>query len=112
MAAQMMVMNNLYRVLERLRCQDVNRILWIDGICINQEDVEERSQQVLLMKQVYQQAKAVLCWIGEEEDDTEAAFRTISKLAAACKIRARGDRGSFDLTTVKVTIDEVIVEET
>lgn len=100
----MMVMNNLYRVLERLRFQDASRILWIDGICINQDDSEEQSQQVMLMKQVYQQAEMVLYWIGEEKDDSEAAFRIISRLAAACKIIIRGDRESFDPTNSKLQL--------
>jgi hypothetical protein len=38
--------------------------LWIDQICINQEDGDEKNAQVPLMTQIYRQAEEVLIWIG------------------------------------------------
>lgn len=63
-------MENLHSVLERVRYKDRHRILWIDGISINQEDMEECSQQVLLLKNVYENAETILCWVDEEKDNT------------------------------------------
>ena len=40
--------------------------LWIDAVCINQEDVLERNQQVMLMGEVYRRASAVLSWLGAD----------------------------------------------
>jgi hypothetical protein len=40
--------------------------LWVDALCINQEDVEERNLQVLRMSSIYRQAQAVLAWLGPE----------------------------------------------
>ncbi|PMD13760.1 hypothetical protein NA56DRAFT_545470, partial [Hyaloscypha hepaticicola] len=38
------------------------RVLWIDSICINQEDVAERSSQVLLMGEIYRCcSRAIVC---------------------------------------------------
>ncbi|KAH6696460.1 hypothetical protein BKA61DRAFT_583835 [Leptodontidium sp. MPI-SDFR-AT-0119] len=40
--------------------------IWVDAICINQQDLEERSAQVQLMKKIYQQAEGVIAWIRPE----------------------------------------------
>ena len=37
--------------------------LWVDAICINQEDYKERSRQVSLMCQIYNKAKQVIVWL-------------------------------------------------
>lgn len=41
--------------------------LWVDAICINQEDYKERSRQVSLMCQIYQKAKQVIVWLYRPE---------------------------------------------
>ncbi|KAH8702916.1 heterokaryon incompatibility protein-domain-containing protein, partial [Phaeosphaeriaceae sp. PMI808] len=58
------VTNNLYSALQHLRYKDKERILWIDAICINQEDWNERSAQVVIMRNIYQRAERVLVWLG------------------------------------------------
>lgn len=45
-----------------------------DAVCINQEDLDERKQYVALMGKIYSQAATVLCWLGEEADDSALAF--------------------------------------
>ncbi|EGS17431.1 uncharacterized protein CTHT_0067570 [Thermochaetoides thermophila DSM 1495] len=40
--------------------------LWIDALCINQRDLEERSNQVLLMGELYREAALVMSWLGED----------------------------------------------
>ncbi|KFA56469.1 hypothetical protein S40293_01046 [Stachybotrys chartarum IBT 40293] len=53
---------------------------WIDSICINLADVEERSQQVQLMGQIYRNAHAVIIWLGAESDHTDRAVDFIQLL--------------------------------
>jgi hypothetical protein len=43
--------------------------LWVDAICINQKDVNERGHQVGIMRDVYSKAARVLIWLGEESKD-------------------------------------------
>jgi hypothetical protein len=40
------IRENLWKALVQLRYTDHGRILWIDAICINQADLEERNHQV------------------------------------------------------------------
>ncbi|KAI0850529.1 heterokaryon incompatibility protein-domain-containing protein [Daldinia vernicosa] len=60
---------NLYAALQFIRKPDAERIVWIDAICINQEDIPEREYQVALMGQIYSGAKQVLCWLGTPNDN-------------------------------------------
>ncbi|KAH7122271.1 hypothetical protein B0J11DRAFT_615727 [Dendryphion nanum] len=60
---------SLARALRRVRLPARIRVLWADGICINQNDIEERTQQVMFMAAIYSQAERVLCWLGEDEED-------------------------------------------
>jgi Heterokaryon incompatibility protein (HET) len=59
------VTRNLHAALSLLRLCDRERVLWIDAICINQMDYEERGHQVSLMRQIYESASQVLVWFGE-----------------------------------------------
>ena len=59
------ITNNLAAALRRLRKQDVTRTLWIDALCINQSNDVERTEQVLLMTQIYSKASRVVVWLGD-----------------------------------------------
>ena len=56
---------NLSTALRRLR-EAKWQMVWVDAVCINQDDTEERSLQVLSMKRIYQQALHVCVYLGED----------------------------------------------
>jgi hypothetical protein len=60
---------NLSSVLRRVRLPDAPRKLWVDLICINQEDLEEKGYQVAIMGQIYRRASRVLVLIGSDDGD-------------------------------------------
>lgn len=51
------------------------RLLWIDRICINQDDVKERASQILLMRSIYRKCRQAIVWLGREDPNTEEAFK-------------------------------------
>lgn len=57
---------NLSIILERLRGHRQNEWFWIDVICINQADAQEKGQQVESMGRIYRQASEVFVWLGPE----------------------------------------------
>ncbi|TGO20359.1 hypothetical protein BPAE_0303g00030 [Botrytis paeoniae] len=59
------VTTNLESALRYLRYRDLPRVLWIDAICINQEDIPERNSQVQYMGTIYSKSSIVLAWLGE-----------------------------------------------
>lgn len=65
---------------ERKRA-DAEHLLWIDAICINQDDLDERSQQVRLMKNIYSTAGRVLVWLGEQQPLTREALQLLVPLS-------------------------------
>ena len=65
------------RSLRRMRLPDRERILWLDAVCINQNDSVERGTQVALMSQIYAQTQLNLIWLGEDDGSTPDALRAI-----------------------------------
>ncbi|KAM5343075.1 hypothetical protein ACJ41O_014041 [Fusarium nematophilum] len=59
---------SIHGALRRMRHATVPRRLWADQICINQDDIAERSRQVGLMNAIYKGAQHVLVWLGEDEE--------------------------------------------
>lgn len=62
---QLPITDNLYAVLHYLRFPDRDRLLWIDAVCINQADLQERNQQVQMMGLIYSSAERVIFWLGK-----------------------------------------------
>ncbi len=76
------VTRNLAVALQYLRYEHEPRVLWIDAICINQQDVPERSAQVQRMGDIYRSARQTTIWLGPEEDDSCLAIETLDHLAS------------------------------
>ena len=64
---------NLVAALRRLRLPDKQRIIWIDAICINQFDLDERAAQVNHMRAIYTRATRVLVFMPEQHAHSAAA---------------------------------------
>ncbi|KAK4223690.1 heterokaryon incompatibility protein-domain-containing protein [Podospora fimiseda] len=57
-----------------------NRVIWIDALCINQSDIEERDAQVGRMGDICRLAKRVVVWLGPEENNSNIALETLDHL--------------------------------
>ncbi|ETS85595.1 hypothetical protein PFICI_03620 [Pestalotiopsis fici W106-1] len=71
----------LLHSMQHYRKHDGPAFLWADAVCINQQDLAERSQQVSLMGSIYSQANWVISWLGPSDDSTEIAFSLIKACA-------------------------------
>ena len=58
------------------------QFLWIDAICIDQANQTEKTEQVMLMGDIYTTAVSVLVWLGKSDAATEKALDVISHLAS------------------------------
>ena len=77
-----LVTENLYAALQHLRSEQEPRWIWIDQICINQQDQEERSQQVMMMHDIFSKSVQVLIWLGKHTQPYEEGLLFILKLLA------------------------------
>jgi hypothetical protein len=71
------VTKNLYAALSHLRNFSLERIIWVDAICINQKNDKEKVQQIQFMAKIYSQANRVLVWLGEAADNSDQALEEI-----------------------------------
>ena len=78
---QLLITRNLYAALLRLRDHSFERMVWIDAICIDQENPEERGRQVQLMAKIYSNALCVIVWLGEDVEGTNGALEDIRRAA-------------------------------
>ncbi|KAI0974681.1 heterokaryon incompatibility protein-domain-containing protein [Xylaria arbuscula] len=72
-----MVRENAEAALQRLRSSSQDRRIWMDAICINQNDNEEKALQLPMMTQIYDKAQRVVIWLGET---TEGAMLAVDRL--------------------------------
>jgi hypothetical protein len=72
---------SLYEALIRLRDRHIERIMWIDAICIDQNNEEEQGQQIQYMAEIYSKASHVIVWLGEAENDINRALEEIRLVA-------------------------------
>jgi hypothetical protein len=80
------VTQNLYDALLHLRYETKPRVLWIDAICINQQDNPERSSQVKRMANIYTLSCRVLVWLGPEADESSLALSLLECLGPKIEV--------------------------
>ena len=71
---------NLATALLYLRSRTTPRLLWIDAICIDQDNLSEKSSQVSIMVKIYSNSFRVVVWLGEETNDTDIALEAVVKI--------------------------------
>lgn len=64
---------------------------WIDALCINQADVQERTAQVQLMRDIYSRAEKVVTWLGPDDNEEYRDAIALIKLVAAQEASSRYD---------------------
>lgn len=73
---------SLETALKRLRYSDRERTVWIDALCINQQDAEEKTSQVRMMRDVYERAARVVVWLGPSDADSFLCINFLQSVAA------------------------------
>ncbi|KAI1360700.1 HET-domain-containing protein [Xylaria arbuscula] len=71
---------NPYDVLFALRPSLSPFLLWVDYICINQEDEAEKAWQVSMMRDIYRRADRVLAWMGPGDLESANVVRYFNKI--------------------------------
>ena len=99
----LLINDNLHAFLQELRRRRYNKFLWIDAICINQSESQEKSVQIPRMKSIYETSDNVLLWLGQAtitELDAIATLPTLTeKLQCASSLQDELDPGDHESFT-------------
>lgn len=76
-----LVTKSLHAALLYHRDCQLDRILWIDALSINQEDADEKSRQIPLMRMIYAQASCVIVWLGEATKERDGGLEYIRHIS-------------------------------
>ncbi|OAL44908.1 hypothetical protein IQ07DRAFT_463725, partial [Pyrenochaeta sp. DS3sAY3a] len=74
---------NLDGALRSLQHKTEPRMIWVDFVCINQDDHAERKQQVELMYRLYAKAEKVVAYLGDEADGSENVPAILEHIGSA-----------------------------
>lgn len=74
----------------RSQATDANHLLWIDQICINQNDDEERADQVGLMRDLYCTSSFTIAWLGGADDSSSLALELLTRDKGVYSAPGRG----------------------
>ncbi|KAL1608429.1 hypothetical protein SLS60_003371 [Paraconiothyrium brasiliense] len=73
------ITESLDSALRALRLSDKPRVLWVDAVCIDQQNNAEKAQQLPHMSWIYASASQVVIWLGEDTDRTAKAGFEVAK---------------------------------
>jgi hypothetical protein len=74
------ITKSLATALRHLRKETEVVEIWIDAICINQRDTDEKSVQVRRMREIYEKARKVIIWLGPESGESGYAINAINNI--------------------------------
>ena len=77
-------------VLRRMRHAEVERSVWIDSLCIDQTDDDDRNYQVQLMCDIYSNTATGLIWLGDDNGHAEETFQAIHALYTEARLETNG----------------------
>ncbi|KAF7512785.1 hypothetical protein GJ744_000352 [Endocarpon pusillum] len=107
---QVNITSNCHSALRHLRKKLGKVTIWFDAVCINQDDLDEKSQQIPLMGDIYSAAELVYIWLGDGTAGTDramaymanAGFPQYYKITAEGKLRCRSYAAAWCLFTRKL----------
>ncbi|KAF2500878.1 HET-domain-containing protein [Lophium mytilinum] len=75
------ITENCYQALWHIRKLFGGVSIWVDSICINQDDEQEKESQISLMQEIYSLARSVYVWLGQGNDESDKAMEYLRRRA-------------------------------
>jgi hypothetical protein len=92
---------NCNAALRRMRRNDMDRMVWVDAVCIDQGNHAERNHQVGLMRKIYTHASEVFVYLGEGSSWTDEALERLRWAAEHRSIDSKGQGYLTDLFSMQ-----------
>ncbi|KAF2967054.1 hypothetical protein GQX73_g6518 [Xylaria multiplex] len=85
------VQQSLFQALLEIWSKEPQLEIWVDAVCIDQNNPVELSDQVKIMGTIYQRARRVIIWLGEADEFTDLAWRTLLEASSPTQSTATND---------------------
>lgn len=105
------ITTSLHGALQRFRHSTAKRRIWADAVCISQTDIEEKSAQVLGIKDVFAQAHEILIWLGESTALDSLVFMQLYRRDAHRRIRDQDKTRTHDRRIGQVVDDIRVLDD-
>ncbi|KAI0852756.1 heterokaryon incompatibility protein-domain-containing protein [Daldinia vernicosa] len=79
------ITESLHAALCQFRRPDQSVMLWVDQICINQDDPEEKSGQIPLMSRIYTHALNTIGWLGMPTPETDNVIQLLEEIISTLR---------------------------
>ncbi|KAI9157996.1 HET-6OR heterokaryon incompatibility protein [Paramyrothecium foliicola] len=101
------ITESLHKALIQLRDHNAPVLMWVDQICINQRDMDEKSDQVRLMDRIYAKAEQVVIWLGPASSTSQRAIEFCRDIGqAALEIGFQNYMGPQNFAILEAILDE------
>lgn len=105
------ISGKLYQALKALRHDHGEITLYVDALCINQVDLEEKNTQVALMGDVYKAATRVINWLGPATRDTKLGFEILSFLFGSEDISKNAPWSIHPTKRIRAALNDILKRE-
>jgi hypothetical protein len=100
------VRHNCHYALWQARLHFPESRVWIDAVCINQLDLEEKTAQVTMMSETYAGAVQVLAGIGPSDEHSDVVLRAANDIKMLFQLLAEDRYGMIDKNDWELPLDE------
>jgi hypothetical protein len=90
---------NLTEALPYIAKHSRSGLLWIDQLCIDQGNMEEKSKQIGIMHEIYKAADRVIIWLGQEDEDSYTCKKWLIYINDLLLGLPSADKTSYDSPT-------------
>ena len=106
------ITQNLHDALKHLRRKDKDMALWVDAVCINQADTEEKDRQLGIMSKIYRYSVATHAWLGLDstDHDGEICLKLIEAIASSTIEQYGLETGNADNFNDEVDMPETRID--
>ncbi|KUJ21505.1 HET-domain-containing protein [Mollisia scopiformis] len=98
---------NLRTALEHIRREHEEVVIWVDAICIDQTNFEEKSDQVQIMTEIYASAQCTIVWLGLAGDGSDEIIKKVNEIGG--KLAKRNTRDGTTLPSLTDLTSELLL---